>query len=76
LSPIKDFLREDVKERKHEGLTSSEFQASRREYRKIDATKFKERLYQEQKRKKFLFHWELDRIAKGRKVPATYKQVK
>jgi hypothetical protein len=76
LSPIKGLVRDDVKDGKHKGLTPSEFQATRPEYSKVDKKKFKERLYHEIKRKKIIFHWELERQNKGRKTPATYEEVK
>jgi hypothetical protein len=75
LSPIKGLVRDDVKDGKHKGLTPSEFQETRPEYSQVGKKRFKERLYHEIKRKKFIFHCELKRQNKGRKVPATYKKV-
>jgi hypothetical protein len=76
LTPIDELVREDVRAGKHKGLSSSELQATRPEYRKLDNTKFKEKLYQEVKTQKFLFGWDLKRLKKnGRMVPALYKQV-
>jgi hypothetical protein len=75
LTPIDDLVREDVKNGTHKGLTPSGFQATRPEYRKIDNKKFKEKLSQEVRRQKFIFHCELERKNKGRNVPALYKRV-
>ena len=76
LDKVQDLIRQDIQDGKHIGLKPSEFQATRREYSKIKKQKFKECLYQAIKRKKFIFHCELDRKAKGRKAPALYKTVK
>ena len=75
LSDVHDLLREDVQDNKHLGLTPSDFQSTRPEYAGIDTTKFKERVKYEEKRKKFIFHCDLKRQKKGRKVPAMYKKV-
>jgi hypothetical protein len=47
LSPIKELIREDVQDGKHEGLTALQFQGTWPEYNKIRPEKFKHRLYQE-----------------------------
>ena len=74
--PSMELIRDDINNGKHKGLKPSEFQATRPEFKEIDKTKFKERMYQEIKRKKFIFYCELKRQTKGRKVPASYKEVK
>ena len=76
LSPIKELIREDVRDGKHEGLTPLQFQGTRPEYKEVKPEKFKQRLYQEIRRKKFIFHCELERLKKGRKIPAMYYSVR
>lgn len=68
-------IRDDIREEKHKGLTALQFQATRPEYKKVKPKKFKERMHQEIRRKKFIFHCELERIEKGRKIPAMYNKV-
>ena len=76
LSVINDLVSKDVMDGKHNGLTPSEFQATRPEYRTLDNKKFKEKLYQEIKLQKFYFHWDEERKKKGgRKVAAKYDRV-
>ena len=75
LSPIKELIREDIQDGKHEGLTALQFQGTRPEYNKIKPEKFKHRLYQEIQRKKFIFYCKLEHLKKGQKIPAMYKQV-
>jgi hypothetical protein len=55
LHPAKLLLREDVESREHEPMTPSDFQATRPEYMLFKPNKFKERIYQEVKRKKYLY---------------------
>lgn len=74
-SPAKLLLREDVKDKKHQGLTPSAFQATRPEYKMFDLKIFKHRIYQEIRRQKFIFHCELERRSKGRAIPGHYKKV-
>lgn len=76
LDPVKDLIRQDVNDNMHEGISMPEFQATRPEYLKIDKTKFKEKVYHEIKRKKFIYGWDKKRLEKGRKKPALYKEVK
>jgi hypothetical protein len=56
LHPAKLELREDVKAGMHKGLTPADFQAKRINYGYFDKTKFKERIYQEEKLQKY-FHY-------------------
>jgi hypothetical protein len=76
LDPVLELIRDDINDGKHKGRKPSEFQATRPEFKRIGKTKFKERMYQEIKRKKFIFYCELKRQTKGRKVPASYKKAK
>ena len=54
LSPAKLLLRADVEEGRHLQMTPSELKLSRVEYAPFDARKFKHRIYQEVRRKKFI----------------------
>jgi hypothetical protein len=54
-------LRQDVKEKKHEGLMPSTFQRSRPEYMLFKPCIFNSRIYQEIRREKFVNHLELQR---------------
>jgi hypothetical protein len=71
LHPAKLLLREDVESGEHERMTPSDFQATRPEYMLFKLNKFKERIYQEVRRKKYLFYLELkrDKERKMRGVP-------
>jgi hypothetical protein len=75
-SPAKLLLREDVKDKKHEGVSPSQFQGSRPEYKLFDSKTFRHRIYQEIRRQKFIFHCDLHRRAKGRAIPGGYKLVR
>jgi hypothetical protein len=72
LSPIKELIREDVQDGKHRGLTPLQFQSTRPEYGQLKPEKFKDRIYQEIRRQKFIFWCELERHIKGRAVPGLY----
>jgi hypothetical protein len=74
-SPAKLLLREDVKDKKHEGVSLSQFQGSRPEYKLFDSKTFWHRIYQEIRRQKFIFHCDLHHRAKGRAIPGGYKLV-
>jgi hypothetical protein len=74
-SPAKLLLREDVKDKKHERVLPSQFQASRPEYKLFDSKTFRHLIYQEIRRQKFIFHCELHRRVKGRAIPGGYKLV-
>jgi hemin uptake protein HemP len=74
-SPAKLLLREDVKDKKHEGVSPSQFQATRPEYKLFDGKTFRHRVYQEIRRQKFIFHCDLHRRTKGRAIPGGYKLV-
>jgi hypothetical protein len=58
LSDAKELLRVDVREGKNDGITSGQFQASRPEYSIFHKTKFKEHIYQEIRRNKFIYFLE------------------
>ncbi len=60
-------LREDVKNKKHEGMPPSSFQMTRPEYMHFKPRIFKERIYQEVWREKFINHLEQDRAQKEAK---------
>jgi hypothetical protein len=67
LHPAKLLLREDVKSGENERMTPSDFQATRPEYMLFKPAKFKERIYQEVKRKKYLYYLELKRVQEKKK---------
>jgi hypothetical protein len=67
LHPAKLLLREDVENGEHKKMTPSDFQATHLEYKLFKPKKFKEHIYQEVRRKKYLFHLELKRV-QGRKL--------
>ena len=54
--PAKRWLREDVKNKVHETMKPSEFRNTRAEYLPFKLHKFKEHVYQEIKRQKFIFY--------------------
>lgn len=64
LSDAKEKLEEDVKEKKHEKMTPSKLRRSRPEYMAFRMTddEFKQRIYQEVKRQKFIHYlnWKRD----------------
>jgi hypothetical protein len=61
LSDAKLLLRADVKEGKHTYMTPSQLQNSRVEYHPFKSRKFKERIYQEVRRVKFINYLEQKR---------------
>ena len=65
--PAHHLLREDVKHKKHEGMPPSSFQMTRPEYMHFKPRIFKERIYQEVRREKFINHLEQDRAQKETK---------
>jgi hypothetical protein len=67
LHPAKLLLREDVESGEHERMTPSDFQATRPEYMLLKPNKFKERIYQEVKRKKYLYYLGLKRMQERKK---------
>jgi hypothetical protein len=67
LHPAKLLLREDVESGLHDQMTPSDFQATRPEYMLFKPNKFKERIYQEVRRKKFLYYLELKRVQERKK---------
>lgn len=64
LSEAKQFLREDVANKLHTTMSSSELQQSRAEYRGFKRHKFKDRIHQEVRRQKFLHYLDLERSKK------------
>jgi hypothetical protein len=67
LHAAKLLLREDVENGEHKKMTPSDFQAKHSEYKLFKPNKFKERIYQEVRRKKYLFHLKLKQ-EQGRKM--------
>jgi hypothetical protein len=67
LHPAKLLLREDVESGENERMTPSDFQGTRPEYMLFKPNKFKERIYQEVKRKKYLYYLELKRLQEKKK---------
>ena len=61
LSPAKELLRADIKAGIHDRMTPEEFQGSREEYQSFSKRKFKERIYQEIRRNKFISYLEMKR---------------
>ena len=56
VSSARNMLREDVRNKFHEGITPTEFQRTRPEYGGFKTKKFKEHIYQEVRRQKFIFY--------------------
>ena len=54
--------------KRHEGMTPTEFQATRPEYKPFNKTKFKHRLYQAVRREKFCNYMEFKRKQKEAKM--------
>ena len=59
LSDAKPLLQEDMANKRHTQMTRQQLQNSRDEYKAFKSKKFKERIYQEFKRQKFVYHMEL-----------------
>jgi hypothetical protein len=68
LHPAKLLLREIVESGENEQMTPSDFQATSPEYMLFKPHKFKERIYQEVKHKKYLYCLEHRGFKKGRSV--------
>jgi hypothetical protein len=64
LSPAKQCLRDDVKNKLHTTMSSLELQATRLEYGGFKPNKFRERISQEVRRQKFLHYLERQRAKK------------
>jgi hypothetical protein len=77
LSPAKECLREDVKNKVHTTMSSSKFQESRPEYRGFKRSKFRDRIPQEVRRQKFVNYLDSQRSkkfdGKGTKTTAKTK---
>lgn len=67
LSPAKLLLREDVAAKKHTTMTTEFFRRSRSEYMVFKLDIFRARIKQEERRQKYLFHLELQRVEKAKK---------
>jgi hypothetical protein len=63
LHPAKLLLRDDVANNRHVGLRPSQLWSKRDEYQEFDKRIFKERIYQEIKRTKFINWMEMKREA-------------
>jgi hypothetical protein len=61
LTPARDLLREDVKNKVHTMKTPSELQASRKEYKPFNPKKFSDKIFQEVRRSKYIYYLELKR---------------
>lgn len=61
LSPAKMLLREDIENERHVGLTPTIFQNTRDEYKLFPLKIFRQRIYQELRRKKFVYYLERKR---------------
>ena len=68
LHPAKILLRKDVTERKHLMMKPMELQETRPEYLLFDRRKFKERIYQEVRRVKYINWLEIQRKKSGVKL--------
>jgi hypothetical protein len=69
LSPAKEYLREDVKNKVHTTMSSLAFQESRPEYRGFKRSKFRDRIPQEVKREKFVNYLDSQRSKKFSYTP-------
>jgi hypothetical protein len=68
LSVAKLLLREDVIANRHVAMKPSEFQRTRTEYMAYKPRIFKDRIYQEVRRKKYLYYLELKRTRKRNEI--------
>jgi len=68
LHPAKLLLRQDVQANKHKVMKPKELQRTRAEYLEFDGRKFKERIYQEVRRNKFIHYLNLKREKEGIKL--------
>jgi hypothetical protein len=67
LHPAKLLLREDVESGEYERMTPSDFQATRPEYMLFKPKKIEERIYQEVRRKKYLYYLRLKLVQERKK---------
>jgi hypothetical protein len=72
MTPAKELLREDIKNKKHERMTRSSLQASRQEYQPFKPKHFKERIYQEVRYQKFLNYLQMKRDEEEKKAGKHY----
>ena len=68
LHPAKELLRDDIKEGKHLIMKPGRLQKTQTEYKQFNSTKFKEGIYQEVCRKKFIHYLNKKRIKEGIKL--------
>jgi hypothetical protein len=61
LSDAKELLRADIKEGRHDGMKPQEFRETRQEYKSFSKKIFKERIYQEIRRNKYITYLEMKR---------------
>lgn len=64
LSNAKQLLRDDVSNNRNKQMSRAQLQSSRDEYKQFKPKKFKERIYQEVKRQKFINYLEMKRTLK------------
>jgi hypothetical protein len=72
MTPAKELLREDIKNKKHESMTRLSLQASRQEYHPFKAKHFKERISQEVRYQKFLNYLQIKREEDEKKAGKHY----
>lgn len=70
--PAKELLQADVKEGRHTMMPPSQLRLTRPEYLYFDKRVFKERIYQEVRRNKFIHYLELKRRSKRSATTRTY----
>ena len=68
MSDAKALLRSDIEEDKHLGITPSQFRQTRVEYKQFPLKIFKERVYQEVRRRKFVYYMNWKRAKKVEKA--------
>jgi hypothetical protein len=69
MTPAGELIRGDIKHNRHVGKTPSEFQTTRPEYLVFKKKQFKDRIYQEIRRKKFLYYLQQKRDKDRAGVP-------
>ena len=67
LSPAYDLLKEHIKEKKHKRLSPLTLWYGFEPYQAFDKSKFRQRIYQEERKQKFIFQLELKRAEKKKK---------
>ena len=69
--PAKPLLQDDVQMKKHKAMTPTDLQASRTEYGAFSLKVFRQHIYQEVHRQKFVFYLNIKRAEKLRKLART-----